>query len=238
LSKLSKNILSVIQERQSTRVPFDPNRKVSKEDLDEIIEAARWSPTPHNMQNFEIIVVDDPVLLKKISDIKSRISEDFLRENYDQLSFSRKELSRKKVGILGMNFPPAWRDPDKIHLVATSTPSNPLGSTMQGAPLVLIVLYDPRKRAPASAGDFLGIIGLGCVMENMWIVAQSLGISYQVMSVFGGSGVGRRLRESLGIPKQLKIAYAVRLGYVMRNQQKDYLRVRRDQETIVHYNRY
>ena len=53
------DILKLIQQRQSTRVPYDPNRPVAKDDLRQIIEAARWAPTAHNMQNFGIIVVDD-----------------------------------------------------------------------------------------------------------------------------------------------------------------------------------
>jgi nitroreductase len=73
----------------------------------QILEAARWAPTAHNMQNFEIIVVDDKTQLEKLGKIKSRISEDFLRENYQQLSFSEEELLKKKVGILGTMFPPS-----------------------------------------------------------------------------------------------------------------------------------
>lgn len=234
----NKTVLKVIYERRSTRTPFDPDRKVSSEDLTAIIEAARWSPTAHNMQNFEIVVVDDAKLLKSIGEIKSRISEEFLRENYKQLSFSKKELLRKKVGILGSNFPPSWRDPAKMHEIATHAPPTPLSETMQGAPVVLIVVYDPRKRAPASKGDFLGIISLGCVMENMWLVAQSIGISFHVMSVFGGGQVEAKLKRILKIPKPLKIAYAIRLGYSLPGFSGDYLRVRRDPEVLAHYNRY
>ena len=71
-------LLKTIQERQSSRVPFDPNRAVSKENLEKILEAAQWTPTAHNMQNFDIIVVDDKDVLEKIGSIKSRISEEFL----------------------------------------------------------------------------------------------------------------------------------------------------------------
>lgn len=228
--------MNIVKERHSTRTQFNPDRKLSNGDLKEIIEAARWAPTAHNMQNFDIIVVDDPEILKKIGSLKSKISEDFLRENLNQLSFSKKELAQKKVGILATHFPPAWRNPKTIHAVATKTPPAPLSWTVQGAPAVLIVVYDPRKRAPASKGDFLGIISLGCVMENMWLVAQSRGLSCQIMSVFGGEPVERELKEILGIPKFMKIAYALRLGYPVRAE--NYPRVRRDDEMIAHYNRY
>jgi UDP-N-acetyl-D-mannosaminuronate dehydrogenase len=58
------------------------------------------------MQNYEIFVIDDEKLLRTIGNIKSQASAEFIRENYQQLSSSRKELRRKKVGILGTAFPP------------------------------------------------------------------------------------------------------------------------------------
>ena len=106
------DIQRTIRDRQSARTSFDPNHPVSNEDLRQILEAARWAPTAHNMQNFEVVVVDDKATLKKIGSIKSRISEEFLRENYEQLSFSKEELLKKKTGILGTMFPPAWVSAD------------------------------------------------------------------------------------------------------------------------------
>jgi nitroreductase len=236
MARNGQNILGVVRQRHSTRTPYDPSNKVSKKDLAKIIEGARWSPTAHNMQNFEIIIVDNPALLREIGELKSKISEDFLRENYDQLSFSKEELEKKRVGILASGFPQAWRDPKKFHMIARSGTPQPLSRTMEGAPAVLIIVYDPRKRAPASKGDFLGIMSLGCVMENMWLIAESLGISCQIMSVFGGNEVEGKLKHILGIPKYMKIAYALRLGYPLK--ESPILKVRRDYEVLAHHNRY
>ena len=68
--------------------------------MEKILEAARWAPAAHNMQNFEIVVVDDKKSLAAISGIKRSPNLTFIRENYQQLSFSEDELRRKKVGIL------------------------------------------------------------------------------------------------------------------------------------------
>lgn len=138
-------ILKIIRERQSARVPYDPNKPVSKEKLQQILEAARWTPTAHNMQNFDIIVVDDKSVLEKIGDIKSRISEEFLRENYEQLSFSKEELLKKKTGILGVMFPPDWVDPKKMAEAAQKAEPMPLTQSIRGSPTLLIVVYDSRK---------------------------------------------------------------------------------------------
>ncbi|MGB8781311.1 MAG: nitroreductase family protein [Candidatus Bathyarchaeia archaeon] len=229
------DVLKIIQQRRSSRVPFNPNHPVSNKNLRQILEAARWAPTAHNMQNFEILVVDDKEVLEKIGKIKSRVSEAFIRENYQQLSFSEEELLQKKVGILGTNFPPDWRDPAKLDKAVRKSAPSPLNQRIRGSPLLLIVIYDSRKRAPASEGDVLGFISLGCVMENMWLVAQLFGISVHILSVFSGDVVEKEVKRILNIPESMKIAFAMRLGYPVSRPAK-HLRVRRDVEMLTHHN--
>ena len=229
-------ILKIIQERQSARVPFDPNRPVSKENLMQILEAAKWTPTAHNMQNFDIIVIDDKAVLEKIGNIKSRISEEFLRENYEQLSFSKEELLKKKTGILGAMFPPDWVDPKKMVEGAQKAVPMPLTQSIRGSPAMLIVVYDFRKRAPASHGDVLGFISLGCLMENMWLMAQSLGVSLHILSSFSAPPVESEIKKLLDIPEYMKIAFTCRLGYPTGSSK--YFRVRRDIEDFTHHNKF
>jgi len=45
-------LLETLRQRHSSR-------GIAEEDLRQVLQAARWAPTAHNMQNFEIIVVDD-----------------------------------------------------------------------------------------------------------------------------------------------------------------------------------
>ena len=82
-----QEVLNIIQKRQSARTPFDSEHPVAKEDLRQILEAGRWAPTAHNMQNFEIIIVDDKKVLEAIGSMKSTVSETFIRENNQHLSF-------------------------------------------------------------------------------------------------------------------------------------------------------
>jgi hypothetical protein len=113
-----------------------------------------------NMQNFEIIVVDDKVTLAAIGLGRGGTSEDFIRESYAQLSFSEEELIRKGTGLLATTFPPSWRDLNGGFEEATDV-EHGFWTTPCALPLVMIVVYDRRKRAPASEGDFLGIMSLG-----------------------------------------------------------------------------
>jgi len=66
-----QDILKLIEERQSSRVLFDAKHPIARKDLIQILEAGSWAPTAHNMQNFEIIVIDDKKLLEKIGNLKS-----------------------------------------------------------------------------------------------------------------------------------------------------------------------
>jgi nitroreductase len=232
-----QDILKLIEERQSSRAPFDAKHPIARKDLIQILEAGSWAPTAHNMQNFEIIVIDDKKLLEKIGNIKSQISEVFLKENYQQLSFSVEEFLRKKFGLLGTNFPVSWRNPEELEKIASNSSPSSLSNTIKNSPAVLIVVYDTRKRAPASEGDFLGIMSLGCVMENMWIMATSLGIGFQIMSVFGAEAIEKEIKQILNIPEYLKIAFASRLGYPSSKGSK-YLRVRRNVEDFTHHNKF
>ncbi len=231
------NIVKLIEERHSSRVPFDRERPVSKQDVRQILEAARWAPTAHNMQNFKILVVDDKKLLEKIGRIKSPISEEFIRENYQQLSFSEKELLQKKVGLLAAMFPPSWTNPAKLDEVVRERGTRSLQEIIRDSPMLLIVIHDSRKRAPGSEGDVLGIMSLGCVMENMWLMAQSLGISFHIMSAFSANAVEKEVKRILDIPEYMKIAFTCRLGYPISAPTK-YMRVRRNVEDFAHHNRF
>ncbi len=227
-------LLDLICERRSLRAPFDPMHAVAPEALNTVLEAARWAPTAHNMQNFEIVVVDDPGVLAALAKVNRQISETFVRENYAQLSFSEEELRRKKTGILGTMFPSAWRNPDfrldQFDDDELASMRRPLPAT----PVLLVVVYDPSRRAPASEGDFLGIVSLGCVMENMWLAATSVGLGMHIVSSLSS---GDEIKAILGIPERLTVAFSCRLGYPAA-EPGSYLRVRRDIEDFTHHDRY
>jgi nitroreductase len=207
---------------------------VSEDNVRRILEAARWAPTPHNMQNFEIVVVDDKSLLERIERIESRVSAEFIQENFQQLSFSEEELLQKKVGVLAAMFPPSWTT--RAVLGQAKDEVRTLQDTILGSPTLLIVIYDARKRAPASAGDFLGIMGLGCMMENMWLMAQSLGVGVQIISSVGAANVEEEIKRMLDIPHYMRIAFGVRVGFPIAPAEP--LRVRRAMEDFAHSNRY
>ena len=229
------NLLKIIEARHSARDLFDPRKPVPGHDIKKILEAGRWAPTAHNMQNFEIIVVDDPKVLDRLGKIPTRPSPEFIRENFEQLSMTEAELREKRVGILGLQFPPEWRDRTKLEQAIQDAAPGTLDQTMKGSPALLVVVYDTRKRAPASEGDVLGMLSLGCMMENMWLMAEELGVGFQIMSVFAGP-VQADVKKVLKVPAHMAISFAVRLGYPVTKSR--YLRVRREIGSFAHADAY
>ena len=232
-----QELMQLIENRQSARGLFDPERAIPAEDMVKILEAARWTPTAHNMQNFEIVVVDDKQLLAAISEIKVPVDPTFIRENYPQLSFTEDELRRKKTGIMGTMFPKSWQtpDPDLEEIQKEGTGAFMAGQIVSSSAL-LFVLYDPSRRAPASEGDFLGIVSLGCLMENIWLMANSLGIGVHIVSSLAIKKVATEIAKLLNVPDKFAIAFGIRLGYPV--TPVHYLRVRRDRDDFVHRNEF
>jgi len=223
-------IFKNIKERRSDRTTYDLKRPITKQDLMKILEAARWAPSPHNMQNFEMIIVDDVKLLKSIQGGYQRPSSSFhkrlQRNGHDAYASSEEELLRKKYGI----FVPTDEKTRPSHRRA-----------IQLDPVLGVVTYDPEKRPPhgRAEADFLNNIGLGCVLENVWLMANSLGLSFQVMSVLGGPA-GEDAKRALDIPKRLRIAFGFRLGYAVRTPTRAPIRsrVRREVKDFAHHNHY
>jgi nitroreductase len=227
----------IIRARHSERGSFNPRRTLSESDVREILESVRWAPTAHNMQNFEVIVVDDQATLAAIGRVRAGTSAEFIRENSAQLSFSEEELTAKGTGLLASMFPPSWRNPGTEPAEAADLEHGFLDTTMRSCLLVLIVVYDTRRRAPASEGDFLGVMSLGCVLQNIWLMAEALGLGLQVMSVLSGEHVEDALHPILSIPDHLRIAFACRIGYPAAPTAR-YLRVRRELRRFTHRNVY
>lgn len=229
--------LKIIHSRHTDRRPF-AKKPVAKADMKQILDAARWAPTPNNMQNFEILIVDDHDQLEAIGKIPACMSESFLRENHAQLSFSEPELQNKKTGMLADEFPKAWTDPEAWNPDSDYTFQQTIvGRSMQTTPSLLVVLYDQNQRAPGSEGDVLGHIGLGCVLENMWLMSEALGLGFHVLTIFADSSVEKELKRILAVPAAMKVGFACAVGYPSKNAAAA-PRVRRELGDFVYHNRF
>ena len=77
----------------------------------------------------------------------------------------------------------------------------------------------------------------GCLLQNIWLTAEELGLGLQVMSIFSAEHVEDELRRILSIPEHLSIGFACRIGYPAAPPDR-HLRVRRAIERFAHHNSY
>ena len=228
----------LLHNRHSTRGPFNPDRPVTRQQVKLILEAARWAPTPDNMQNFAIVVVDDKERLEAIGKIPAEMSETYLRETSEHISFSEEGLKRRKTGTLASIYPRAWTDPEAWNPESDARSQlTQLGKAVLQPQVLLVVLYDSSIHSPDSKGDAIGLMGLGCVMENMWLMSESEGLGMHILTVFRNGAVEKQVQHALQIPPLMKIAFACSLGYPA-NPAEPYLRVRRELEDFVHHNQF
>jgi nitroreductase len=210
---------------------------IREQDLRRILDAARWAPTAHNIQNFEIVVVDDRQRLSAIRAIRMPPAETFVRQIYHPLSMADAESLRRRTGLLAGMLPESWHEPEAVKDDADSPRYTFVGRTIPPCPTLLIVVYDVRPGTATSEAASEDLMSLGCVMQNMWLMAENLGISMQVLSGLGTTAVEGPVRSMLHIPRHLKIAFAARLGYPI-DDSESYLRVRRKIQDFTHHNRY
>jgi nitroreductase len=231
-----RDLLELMWQRHTCRATFDPHRKIREADLARILDAARWAPTAHNLQNFEIIVVDDERCLASISAIRLPPAETLIRSGDGKLTLSEAEILERKTGLLAGMFPESWQEAESPQGDCGAQVSY-VGRTIEKCPTLLVVVHDSALNGTHSEAESLGLMSMGCVMQNLWLMAESLGISMQVLSAFGTSDVENKVRRILSIPPHMKIAFAARLGYPT-TVSGSYLRVRRRIKDFTHRNRY
>lgn len=79
------SLLENLQWRHAVKA-YDPTRKVSKEDIEKIVEAARLAPTSSGLQPFRIIVVENQELKEKM--VAGALNPDVMRDSSHVLVFA------------------------------------------------------------------------------------------------------------------------------------------------------
>ena len=206
-----QEFLSLVKARRSVR-RFKPD-PIPDEDVEKIIEAARWAPSGANSQPWEFIVI-------KEKDLKNRIVE-IIKEHSE---YGRKvELTRQEE----LRWPSAAR---------------PEGNPgFQDAPVFILLCGDPRTRESyplltlLTRGDSHFASGLASAFLYMSLAVTTLGLGSQWVSATGHPFVMCLLKELLGIPDKLVIYDMMAVGYPGDQPRP---RLVREKHEIVHYDRY
>ena len=233
----------LVKYRRSSRWLFS-KKPIPEADLKKILEAARFAPTPHNTQPFEIIVVDDREVIRQLSEVGFRLDEAGVNGHFAWTRQTREELAAKKDGVFHDALPKFVLDlkdnPDLIKDDAFWKKAMELYAYLiQSCGCLLFILYAPKKPGIGALAGLWGILSVGGVMQNIWLAANDLGVSVQVVSgqLMLPQSV-RKIKEILHVPeKDYRIMLIMRLGYEGKFG-KYGTTVRRDLSDFVHLNRF
>ncbi|MHA1144353.1 MAG: nitroreductase family protein [Candidatus Helarchaeota archaeon] len=233
----------LVKYRRSSRYLYT-QKPIPDAHLRKIFEAARYAPTPHNSQPFEIIVVKDKDVIKQLSEVGFRLDKKAVDGHFYWTRFSDEELENKRTGvqvdvlpkfILDLKENPSLVDDDVFWDRAMKLYSY----FVQNCSCLLFVLYDKSLRGVGPLHHVWGILSIGAVMQNIWLAANDLGISAELISgqLMVPESV-QQILQILDIPKdKYRLMLIFRLGY-----EKKFgtwgTNIRRELKDFVHLDRF
>jgi nitroreductase len=182
---------------------------VSTEEICAVLEAARWAPTGANAQPCEFVVVQQRAVL-------------------DQIDLALRERRQRRMAL---------------RAAAQQKFALPSKDALADGTALIVVCADPRVRAafPSSAQADISVAepehtywaSIGAVVENLHLAAAAQGLGMVWISV--DPDMRDVLRELVGIPPDLDIAFCCPIGYPARQPP---VPSRRPFEALVHWERY
>lgn len=247
-------LLETIHRRRSHRGVFITT-PIAGVHLQVLIEAARWAPSPFNVQPWELVIVTDGQLKKQLADITSQSilhqfqDREFLRGNTRWMRLTRDEWQESGDGVLleeHVTLPPFVRNPERLRGLLDRTgliallgqlgvgrlPAREFAQWVEQSPMIIVVFMDWHRQCPGEAGKDWMLLGLGAMIQNLLLAATSLGIGAQFVNAPLESTRDReQVRMLLGAPEILEPFAMLRLGYTDEDSSPG---VRRDD--FVHHN--
>lgn len=195
------NITNIIQGRRAVRA-FQP-RAVAREHLTQILEAARWAPSPHGRQPWRFAVITR-------TDLRQRLAAAMGTE------------WRRQLALDG-------QDEDLINLRLEKSHQRILGAPAIIIPCLYLQDLDRYPDAERQAAETtMAIQSLGCAVQNMLLMAYSLGLDsgWMCAPLFCPDTV----RAALDLDETLIPHALIPIGYAARDPQR---RDRRPLEELV-----
>lgn len=188
LSQSAGGFMQLVKERTSHRGGYRKDQDVSNEQLDYILEAARWAPSAGNSQPWEFIVVRDAKLRLAIIDIAKKQ----LKEKIEMEWVTR---HTRKVGS----------DSGFVHA--------PVFIIIAGDPRT-IEAYPVRTRLDKWQSHYFS--SLSNVVLTIVLAAQAIGLGSQWLSDIASPYFATMVKALLGIPDPLQPYHLIPIGHVDR----------------------
>jgi len=250
--------MEAVLRRRTYRGQF-ADKPISQKDLDVIIEAARWSPSPFNTQPWEMLIITEQESKNALADLmlKSMASQmadaHFLHDVGRWMNLSKDEWERRGEGVLiddHLDVPGFIKDKTKLHPLMKNAKNmsflGKLGLGKLGAakfaglirktPLIIVILMDTQKKSPGENRIMWEIMGMGAIMENILLAAASLNIGTHFVNATLETQKDRdKLKQIFSIPANYEPVCLLRVGYLQKPPDTS---VRLKPERFVHYERF
>lgn len=237
------NVFEAIIHRRSHRGEFQ-DRPIDEAALSQLIEAARWTPSPFNVQPWELLLIKE----SEGKDVLANITEKaivnqfkdskFLDDNSRWMCLTESEWEDRGDGVLitdHVTLPKLFQDgPEKLrgsilkgllnnaksltifgHLGAGKIPAKEIATQVREAPLLVLITMNNQRHPPGEGGVRWMWLSIGMLIQNMLLAATSLGIGVQFVSAPLECEADREnIRHLFNIPDYHEVMTLLRMGYM------------------------
>ena len=253
------DVFDAITQRRSYRRKFR-EEPISQVDVDRLIEAARWAPSPFNVQPWELLIIRESEGKNALADLTAQSiieqfkEPQFLDDNSHWMRLTEEEWQKRRDGVLladHVDLPPIFtKDPNRLkpllknakhlsilgHLGAGRKPAEEISGLIRTSPLLMLILMNCKRRPPGEGGERWMWLGMGAMIQNLLLGATALRIGTQFISAPLERQADReQIRKIFDIPPFYEIISLLRLGYVDSMQGKS---VRLRSSAFVRYENY
>ena len=237
------NVFDAIKQRRSYRDEFQ-SRPIDEEDLNRLIEAARWTPSPFNVQPWELIIIQESTGKDALAEITEQAiveqfkDAQFLEDNSRWMCLNETEWQERGEGVLltdHVTLPKLLQNcPEKLtgrilkgllknaksltimgHLGAGKMPAKEIATQVREAPLLILVTMNTERCPPGEGGTRWMWLSIGMLIQNMLLAATSLDIGVQFVSAPLETEADRKnISQLFNIPDFHEVMTLLRMGYV------------------------
>ncbi len=236
LPKMS--LFDAITARRSHRGEFQ-DRLIQSEDLNLLLEASRWAPSPFNVQPWELLLIRETEGKIALADLTERcVAEqfkdtNFLDDNRRWMRLTEEEWEDTSDGVLladHVNLPqmiskhptildPLMKNAKHLgilgHLGVGKMPAKEISNLVRTSPLLILVLMNTNRRPPGEGASRWMWISMGAMIQNLLLAAAALHIGTQFVSApLERQQDRKRVRGIFNLPASVEIVSLLRLGYL------------------------
>ena len=251
------NVFDAITQRRSHRGTFQ-DRAVEADDLNKLIEAARWTPSPFNVQPWELVFIQETEGKSALADLTERAviaqfkDAKFLDDNSSWMRLTEAEWQEQGDGVLlaeHVTLPKSLQDaPEKLlqellknaksftllgHLGAGKIPAKEIALQVREAPLLMLITMNCKRFPPGEGGTRWMWLSMGMLIQNVLLAATALDIGVQFVSAPLEQASDReQIRQLFNIPIFHEVITLLRMGYVEKETRDS---VRLPTSELVHF---